>query len=112
MRSALSRLSAFARSRPRALRARSAVFALSCVLVIHSCCAVASADPDYYQALEAADAALQVGKFQDAMRVIQAALRKYPDDYALTLKLAWVQLQSGHYADSERTYQTASELSD
>jgi hypothetical protein len=110
MRSALFWLSLFARSRPRALR--TAVCALSCVLVVHSCREVASADPDYYQALESADTALIGRRFEDAMRVLQSALRKYPDDYALTLKLAWVQLQWGHYADAERTYQAASELSD
>jgi hypothetical protein len=112
MRSALFRPRVFVRSQPRGLHVRSVVYALTCVLVLHGYSAIASADPDYYQALDGADAALEVGKFEDARRAIQSALRKYRNDYALTLKLAWVELQWGHYSEAERAYRSASDLSD
>jgi hypothetical protein len=74
--------------------------------------AVVFADPDYYQALDSADTAVQARKFEDAERLIRTTLRKYPNDYALTLKLAWVELQWEHYSDAEHAYRTASFLSD
>ncbi len=94
-----------------ALSWSSALYAL-CFLAVHSWCAVAFADPDYYQALGHADAAVERGNFEDAARALHTALRKYPGDYALTLKLAWVQFRWGHYTDAERSYRAAIEHSD
>jgi tetratricopeptide (TPR) repeat protein len=91
---------------------RRTLYALSCFLIVHSCSAVAFADPDYYQAFKSADSAVKVGKFEAAVRTIRSALHKYPNDYALTLKLAWVQFQSERYADAEQSYRVASDLSD
>jgi hypothetical protein len=107
-----SRLCAFAGSRSRDLGLRSVVFALACFVVVQICGSVARADPDYYQALDSADAGVAAGRFSSAERTIRTALHKYPNDYALTLKLAWVQFQSGHYVEAERTFRTASTLSD
>jgi hypothetical protein len=88
------------------------LYGLSCFLTIQSCSAVARADADYYEAFKSADAAVKVGRFDTAVRTIQSTLRKYPNDYALTLKLAWVHFQGEHYADAEGSYRTAIDLSD
>jgi hypothetical protein len=86
--------------------------ALACYLIVSSWSALAFADPDYYQALKSADVVARLEKFDEAARTILSALRKYPNDYALTLKLAWVQLQAEHYVDAEQSYRAASALSD
>jgi tetratricopeptide (TPR) repeat protein len=89
-----------------------AACALSCFIAVQSYGAVALADRDYYEALEHADAAVSTGKFEEAARAIRTALRKYPGDYALTLKLAWVQLEWQHYPEAEHSYLSAIILSD
>jgi hypothetical protein len=74
--------------------------------------AKASADPDYYEALARADASVKADDFASALRVIQLALRKYPRDYALTLKLAGIEYRAQQYAAAERSYHSAIKLSD
>jgi len=91
---------------------RRTLSALSCFVVVSCHGAHVRADPDYYEAFERADKALASGAHDQAMRAIRTALGKYPGDYALTLKLAWVQFLAEHYAEAERSYRTASDLSD
>ncbi|HEY2733518.1 MAG TPA: tetratricopeptide repeat protein, partial [Polyangiales bacterium] len=91
---------------------RRTVYGLSCFVMVFGVNAVASADADYYRAFARADAAVKAGDCDAAIAVIEQALRKYPRDYALTLKLAWVEFQRGQYAAAERTYRAASTLSD
>jgi tetratricopeptide (TPR) repeat protein len=112
MKLALYRRPRVTRSRNRELGVRTAVCACLCFISVHSCSGVAFADPDYYQALESADASVGAERFEAAERTIRTALRKYPNDYALTLKLAWIEFQWEHYLEAERVYRRASELSD
>ena len=88
------------------------VYGLSCFCLVVGVTSVAFADPDYYQAFTSADAAVKAGDCDSAIGVIETALRKYPHDYALTLKLAWVAFQQKDYVAAERAYRTASDLSD
>jgi hypothetical protein len=88
------------------------VYGLSCFFLVFGATSVALADPDYYQAFTSADAAVKAGDCDSAIGVIESALRKYPHDYALTLKLAWVAFQQKDYVAAERAYRTASDLSD
>jgi len=91
---------------------RRTLYAWSCLALVCSYGTVASADPDYYEAFKTADVAVKAGKFDAAVRTIQTALAKYPDDYALTMKLAWVEFQREYYIEAERLYRVASDLSD
>lgn len=72
---------------------------------------LALANNDYYSAFERAEAAEKVGDLDAAARVLEAALRDYPKDYALSLKLAWVHFRLQDYAAAERRYRAASEIS-
>jgi hypothetical protein len=88
------------------------VYGLSCFVVVIGVSSVASADPDYYHAFASAEAAVKAGDCPLAIDAIETALRKYPHDYALTLKLAWVEFQCEDFEAAERVYRIASDLSD
>jgi tetratricopeptide (TPR) repeat protein len=71
----------------------------------------ASADDDYFEALASARSAEKTRKFKEAAQVLQAALHKYPNDYTLTLTLAWMEFRAKQYAEAERFYRIAIKLS-
>jgi tetratricopeptide (TPR) repeat protein len=83
-----------------------------CFSLICGWVASAAADADYFEAASHADAAAKKRRFGDAVETIEAALRKYPRDYVLTLKLAWIEFLRQRYSEAERWYREASEISD
>lgn len=91
---------------------RSAVWGLVCLAAVVQVCAIARADGDYYQALDAAEHAANGGDYVRAVNTVATALTKYPNDYRLTLELAWYQLLNGDYQSSEFNYRRAIALSD
>jgi tetratricopeptide (TPR) repeat protein len=70
------------------------------------------ADSDYYQAISSAERAASVGDLELAESALQTALRKYPRDFELTLKLGLIQFQRSEYAEAQQSYLLASALSD
>jgi tetratricopeptide (TPR) repeat protein len=64
------------------------------------------ADP-YATAFERAAAQEKAGDLAAAARTLEAILPAYPQDYDLTLRLAWIYFQSGRNADAERLYRAA-----
>jgi hypothetical protein len=79
---------------------RSAVWGLVCLAAVVQVCAIARADADYYQALDAAEHAAKQGDSVRAAQTVARALINYPNDYRLTLELAWYQLLNGDYRSS------------
>ena len=90
------------------------LYAWSCLVLVLVCSfsTIARADPDYYEAFKLADSAVKMGEFDAALHMIQTALSKYPNDYALTLKLGWVEFQGERYVEAERSFREARVLSD
>jgi tetratricopeptide (TPR) repeat protein len=90
----------------------SAVWGLVCLAAVVQVCAIARADADYYQALDGAEHAAKSGDYPRAAQTVAHALINYPNDYRLTLELAWYQLLNGDYRSSELNYLRAIALSD
>jgi hypothetical protein len=53
----------------------------------------------------------QSGDLMHAAAELEGALTEYPDDYALTLRLAWIFFLQAHYLDAERAYRAAIQIS-
>jgi tetratricopeptide (TPR) repeat protein len=87
------------------------LIALCCLVLICGSSMSASADDDYFEALASARSAEKTRKFKEAAQALQAALHKYPNDYTLTLTLAWMEFRAKHYAEAERIYRIAIKLS-
>ncbi len=86
---------------------------LSCLLIVLSTTlsGVASADP-YTDAFADAQALETAGRFADASAALEAIRPSYPQDYALTLQLAWLAFQAERYEEAEGHYRFAIDLSD
>jgi hypothetical protein len=85
---------------------------LSCFLALIGLSGGAHADDDYYSALDRAEAAERVRELDTAAHALEAALRDFPKDFALSLKLAWVHFRRKDYPAAERWYRTAVEVSE
>jgi hypothetical protein len=85
---------------------------LSCFVVLIGLPGPALANDDYYAAFGRSEAAERVGDLGAAARALEGALRDFPKDYALSLKLAWVHFRLQDYPTAERWYRTASEVSE
>lgn len=50
----------------------------------------------------------QIGKYQDAIKVLLPLHNKYPHGYTLNLRLGWLFYLDGHYTDAIKYYKKAS----
>jgi tetratricopeptide (TPR) repeat protein len=85
---------------------------LTCLALLFGLRAQAFASDAYSAAFARADAAERVGNLGGAARELEVALRSYPRDYALLLKLAWLHFRLEHYVEAELQYRLASEVSE
>jgi len=72
----------------------------------------ALADDDYYRALAYAERATATAQLAPALRVVEAALQKYPGDYELTLARGNLELRSMRYRAAEQSFRSAVAISD
>jgi opacity protein-like surface antigen len=91
---------------------RRAVWGLVLFVAFCSFSSKVRADADYFEAIARAEKAARTGDLASASVAISTALQRYPRDYTLTLKLAWIQFLAGDYTAAERTYRAAWALSD
>jgi tetratricopeptide (TPR) repeat protein len=61
--------------------------------------------------MERSHVAERSGDLSRATLELELALPEYPDDYALTLRLAWLLFLQQRYAEAERAYRAASRVS-
>lgn len=71
----------------------------------------AMAQSDYDEALAAAARHEQAGHSREAAASLEPAAARYPQDYALALRLGWLWFQAGDHAAARRRYAQALSLS-
>ena len=89
----------------------SAAHVLLCVVAVGGTAAFAqsrASDP----ALTEVDRHERAGDLRGAAQRLAPITARFPDDYALTLRLAWLWYRAGEYAAAEPAYRRAFELSD
>ncbi len=65
----------------------------------------------YAEALGQAEKLADEGEYGAALEVLERLAEDYPQDFRLTLRLAWLQLESQDYDNAESTFDRARELS-
>jgi len=85
---------------------------LSCFALLLGLRGQAVAADAYEDAFAQAAAAERAGDLDAVAHVLASALQIYPRDYALALRLAWAHFRLQHYAEAERWYRVASEVSE
>jgi hypothetical protein len=91
---------------------RTARTAASLSLAALSFASAAAAQTDYDDAMSAAAERERAGRPRDAAASLDALHARYPQDYALALRLGWLWFQAGDQPTARARYQRALSLSD
>ena len=84
---------------------------LAVILVAFGFAASAAARDEYQERFTQAAAHEAEGRYDEAIAELAPLKRKHPDDYALSLQLAWLHYQAGDYENAALDYRRASEIS-
>jgi opacity protein-like surface antigen len=87
------------------------LYAACCIALLWTSRVEAVDDSGYYEALAQAEAAEQSGDPSSALQAFEAMQRTYPRDYTVNLRLGWAHYRLRHFAEAERAYRAASEIS-